>query len=95
MQALEDSDLLAPILHGDLCTHYRIHSGNQVVFYAYLEGTCRVCEEEKCRTSLSSSANVTLATHYRDTFCVKSHDLCYFFEQSKIPYKLVDVINEG
>jgi hypothetical protein len=36
-----------------------------------------------------------VVTNYRDPTCVESHNLCLFFERNKLPYRLLDSVNEA
>ena len=67
---------------GNVCTHYRTF--NLRVYFSFSKAIgC-----ETCNQCSSDDAKVIVQTNYRDTSSPESHDICCFFENNKIKFKL-------
>jgi hypothetical protein len=83
-QYLEDSGLLREILLLNICTHYRVYQGR--VYYSFHKHK----GAETCNSCSAEEPKITLQANYRDVNSKETHDLCCFFENNKIKFKLVD-----
>jgi hypothetical protein len=83
-QYLEDAGLLREILKTNVCTHYRTFRNRAFFSFFKQSGT------ESCNDCSAENAKITVLANYRDTNSKESHDLCCFFENNRIKFKLID-----
>lgn len=83
-QYFEDAGLLKEILKGNVCTHYRVFKGR--VYYAFHKSKAG----EECNSCSAEEPKIKIEANYRDANSKESHDLCVFFENNKLKFKLID-----
>lgn len=86
LQYLEDCGLLDKIVTGQQCPHYRVYKGRPYFRFARTPAlTCSDCHFE---ANPSEKPPLTLTTNFLDHGNLSSHQLCLFFEQNHLPFKL-------
>ena len=97
LQYLEDCGILAKVLQGELCSHYRSFKGH--IFYPW----CRALEKIDTKVEICSTCHIeehpelqerlVIVGNFMGGKCSRTHDLSIFFETNKIPYSKIDPYN--
>jgi len=97
VQYLEDCGVLAKVLTGDLCSHFRQYAGH--IFFPW----CRPLEQLDSNVEICSFCHLNADRVLRERLivvgnfmggkCAKTHDLSIFFESNKIPFVQIDPFN--
>lgn len=97
MQYLEDCGILAKVLAGDLCSHYRPFNG--FIFYSWcrpldkLDSKAEMCSSCHLKKEVKDWDRLVLVGNFLSGKCARTHDLCIFFESNQIPYTAYDPCN--
>ena len=88
--------MLPNILSGEICHHFRVF--NSTVFYQYCQTESSVHSAEICmkchmRVKPDMAERVVIVANFNDEKCTKTHNMCIFFENNRIPFSSFDPCN--